>query len=128
MKPENQTLLYANTMLWAGFGVKLIDGPLEPLRRGYSVDFFGPMGLYFCLRTLLKSESKIAKAVYAGASFLAPAILEVGQKFGMYEGFFDPRDFLAYGLGVATALVIDNLTVKKEKESYSSAKSLDSIL
>ena len=46
---------------------------------------------------------------------LLPSIMEIGQKYHVLGGTYDPKDFLAYGLGVGLAYSIDRFSFRTEK-------------
>lgn len=82
---------------------------LPKIMSSYGFDFGAPCMWYNILRM-----SGVSRAISASTVFTIPSILEIGQKVGFYGGTFDPKDFIAYAAGTATALLIDvALTPKK---------------
>lgn len=82
------------------------------LSASYFSDLALPFGFYFLLAI---NEERFAFLrrwwIKAGIVFLAAALAEVGQYFGLYIlGLtFDPIDFIVYAGGVLLAALVDRL-------------------
>lgn len=83
----------------------------SPQINWYATDFFCPFLLYTGLR--------LKKLASQEGAFLTTAILatiaEQAQAEGIIAGTYDPKDFLAYALGTATAVGIDLLLSRNRK-------------
>ena len=98
---------YAALGLCLAMGSKLYDGPQEQLIHHYAWDVLGPIIYYNGV--FQPSDSRILKSA---VTLAVPSLYEFGQFLGVLPGTFDPKDFLAYGLGVAAAVGIDTLLQK----------------
>ena len=78
--------------------------------RSYFSDIFIPFVFYFllCAMEFTMPEMKSWKVKLA-VSFLLPSIAETCQAFGipLLGSTFDPLDYLMYGIGTASACVIE---------------------
>ncbi|MDP3729056.1 MAG: hypothetical protein Q8R18_06430 [bacterium] len=85
----------------------LVTGsPLELSIHNYGTDVLYPLGLYFFTRYLGISQITSIMTV-ATLSILS----EISDTFD--GGVYDPRDFLAYGLGLGIGYLIDSRISKK---------------
>jgi len=81
--------------------------------NSYCHDILLPFWAYNSMRFLTpKISSRLFSVSYA---FLGCSAFEVAQKFELYHGTYDPKDFLAYATGVGLAVAIDKLTSRKKK-------------
>ena len=86
----------------------------EILASGYTNEIALPFGVYFGLK-LINGDSFVPKLhvpIVLGLSFLA----EIAQK-QLQIGTYDEQDFLAYAVGMATAVIADKLIFKKPRPS-----------
>ena len=87
--------------------------PYKELMNWYGNDIVIPFGVYF-FNKLINSPVNINNWLNAAFVFLGCSALEAAQGLGLYYGIFDPKDFLAYGLGTGLALTVDKLTFRKK--------------
>ncbi len=59
-------------------------------------------------------SATVNKVVYATFIFLGCSAFEIAQGLELYNGTFDPKDFLAYATGAGLAIAVDKLTFKKK--------------
>ena len=45
--------------------------------------------------------------------FIGCSAFEVAQKFGWYVGTYDPKDFVAYGIGTGLGLLTEEIFYRK---------------
>ncbi|MFA6888041.1 MAG: hypothetical protein WC254_00935 [Candidatus Woesearchaeota archaeon] len=97
----------------------MVPEAYKEIITGYGFDVTLPMALYYWSRFLtggINPEDGIAKPKYILGSVLALAYTaEVLQYFGIdghdrLATVFDPKDFVAYAVGLGLALGIDKLT------------------
>lgn len=102
--------------------------------RSYLADFSGPFFWYGMLRSL-----DVPRMRAAAWPLMMCSAWEVGQRFHVIPGTYDPGDFLAYAAGVGAAFVveeagsriIDHFSSKKKttlKTIAVSSKPLENIL
>ena len=117
--PSKEKLMsgaYMGGFFIAGAISKRPDMPYKWLIGGHVHDVTLPVILYFFSKL---TNSPIAKNPYANAGtlFLAASALEVGQKFGLplsvFNGTYDPWDFVAYALGGCLAIGLEKLTFRR---------------
>jgi len=87
-----------------------LDGALFDLYYGYFSDLIMPFAGYFLLCAAEGQFPFLRQwQVKAAIAFLAPAIAETCQYFGIpvLGSTFDGFDYLAYALGVAIAVLLD---------------------
>jgi len=89
--------------------------------QAYGFDVFAPMALYYvldCFNQILGEP--VNKYIRGVVTFAIPATMELGQKFGLYHGAYDSRDFLAYATGVllsmGTEIIADKILSNRSKE------------
>lgn len=82
-------------------------GPFKSFLRGYLIDILLPFFLYF-LFTLNINQTTQKIAVGAGI-FVFGSVIEYLQYrgAGVFGSTFDPYDFIAYFVGVGSAIVFD---------------------
>jgi len=82
-------------------------GPFKNFLTGYIIDILLPFFLYF-LFTLNINQRTLKIAVGAGI-FVFGAVIEYLQYrgVGVFGSTFDPYDFVAYFIGVGSAIVFD---------------------
>jgi len=102
MAKKLQNYLLIAGSVAGGLATKFYEGPHESLVKGYGWDVIIPVYIY----NLYNIENDYLKA---GVVFAGCSALEIAQHFGLYHGTFDPKDFIAYGVGTALALGIDKL-------------------
>ena len=111
-----------------GIASKAYSGPFKDIIQGQGWDFAAAMGLYHVLSIpeslLFPIKNKIVKAA---SVFGMLSVLEIGQYFGIYPGTFDPKDFIAYAVGVLVALGIDKIIDSQLKTSPLDIKELSTI-
>ncbi len=114
-----QTYLFAagsfGLMFATGIYSKQYEGVGEQIVRGYAFDGMVPFSYYFMGKCFGFNEKD---------SFLFPVLIccagEVLQGAGLYNGTFDPYDFIAYAAGAGLAVGLDKVTSRK--------KSLDEVV
>ncbi len=108
-------LLYAGAFA-ANNLFKAAEGPYGELFTSYGADVALPFGAYY-LGKLINLPKIANEWVNAAAGFVGCSLFEVGQGLGLYEGTFDPKDFIAYAAGTGLAIGIDKLINRKRKEN-----------
>jgi len=76
----------------------------------YFSDFILPFGLYFLLCAAERQPCILGRwQAKLAIAFLLPSIAETCQYFGVpvLGSTFDPFDYLAYGLGATSAVIVD---------------------
>jgi hypothetical protein len=98
-----------------------------PFLNDYGWDFVFPWMVYHSFKAMahfgIKSEIDFRtadKILLGSVSMLIPSFGEVAQYFHAYPGVYNPRDFIAYGLGTAATLAFDFLKDKKSLERKAS--------
>jgi hypothetical protein len=90
------------------------QGPLPDLVNGYLLDILVPSAFYLllCLPETPRLHSWPVKAILV---FGAASSVEIAQFLGMpvLGRTFDPLDFVAYGLGVGLAVVLDTVVLPR---------------
>ena len=83
------------------------EGPFKSFLTGYLIDILLPFFLYF-LFTLNINQTWQKIAVGAGI-FIFGTVIEYLQYrgVGMFGSIFDPYDFVAYFVGIGSAVVFD---------------------
>jgi hypothetical protein len=83
------------------------EGPFQNFLTGYLIDILLPFFLYFLL-TLNINQKKLKIAVVA-VIFAFGTVIEYLQYrgVGVFGSTFDPYDFVAYFIGVGSAIVFD---------------------
>jgi hypothetical protein len=83
------------------------EGPFKSFLRGYLIDIILPFFLYF-LFTLNIDQTWQKIAVGAGI-FIFGSVIEYLQYrgAGVFGSTFDPYDFVAYFVGIGTAMAFD---------------------
>ena len=82
----------------------MYHGEYRPFVRSYGHDAIIPVTSFFAFKyfSRLKSRSVVAAYAFSGCS-----AVEIAQKYGWYDGTYDPKDFLAYAVGTLVALGVD---------------------
>ena len=113
MRINKKTIVVAIELSVAGLivlGSKLSDPALLMLYHWYFADVALPFGFYFLL-TMLEDRFPVLQPWWgkAAAIFALCASSETLQYFGIYAlaRTFDPVDYLAYGIGVLLAALVD---------------------
>lgn len=110
---------YVTLASFAGAGFsKLIESKFI---NAYGFDFFSPIALFAVSRA-----AGLNRKLSALSSFIIPSVLEGSQYVGSFEGVYDPKDFMAYGIGTATALGLD-LCLDSRRESENSLEEVAEI-
>ncbi len=121
--------LHAERVLW---GLVLLTGALNMLEiRGgfltsHLADLVIPALLYIhlrglCghpLRRLVPRRVRQSSFALAGVIFLASAVTEVSQVFwprGIFRGYFDPLDLVAFAAGIAACLVVETYLASRRR-------------
>ncbi|GEM_PF-7008010 len=92
--------------------------PYEGIVKGYVHDAALPFASYFYVRAMFKNF--LGCWAYAMDAFLVGAASEIAQGVGLYQGTYDPNDFVAYATGALLAVAVDKATDPR--------RSLDSIV
>mgnify|MGYP005623390231 CR=1 FL=1 len=106
-----------NLKYYLGFGIFCGYFPAKesdiPFLVNNGANIIESAGAYLTLSTLFGKK--------VGAStFLIASAMEIGQYYGM-QGTFDPKDFVAYGVGVLGGMglekIIDNYSAKRKEKN-----------
>src|SRR3989344_4164658 len=90
----------ASSLFSAGLA-QITKMPAMPeFSRNYGLDLFEPFIAYNILRGI-----GCGKIVATCSSLVLPFAVEIGQREGSFAGTYDPRDFIAYSLGVGLAIL-----------------------
>ena len=91
----------------------------------YFSDFVLPFGFYFLL-CATERQTPILRPWQAklATAFLLPAIAETCQYFGVpvLGSTFDPFDYLAYGLGATSAVIVDTQVFSRLLDFWTTQK------
>ncbi len=119
-RQEKITNLTLASIFLTGYVTSKLTAPqseITHLVRSYGADVCLPamwttgLALQDSLRHIDRSQAN------SGAlAFLGCTAFEYAQKFGWYDGVFDPKDFAAYAIGAIAAMRLTNLTARLRKE------------
>lgn len=95
----------------------LYDGDVRKfLTCGYINELITPFSMYFMMKVALGHEPKSIPISRPFNLFLLFGFGEFLQKGG-FPGVYDERDFLAYGVSLATAVIVDRLSFSQLEET-----------
>lgn len=98
----------------------LYHGPGKQFIYAYLHDITLPFSAYFMYNLMSKEQSRLGKALYV---FGGCSAFEVAQRFGLYHGTYDPKDFIAYATGAGLAFVLDKYLFQGARLSRKKFKS-----
>lgn len=100
---------YAVMALSAAFASRAV--PENENVYGHGLDFFLTAEVYFASKIIFSRNGwMLREEIVAPLAFSAGASLELAQKFGLCPGTYDPKDFIAYGLGAAVSYGLGKVT------------------
>lgn len=98
----------ASTVLLGVFS-SFYHGPGQEFVHSYLHDFTLPFSMYFAYNLILKRLNGAEKALFL---FGGCSAFEIAQRFGLYHGTYDPKDFLAYAAGAGLAYALENYLLR----------------
>jgi len=109
--------IWITTALTAAYAASAITGIVidNPYVQGNLNDVFLTGAWYFALKPFKLSKINTALSVMTLASFA-----ETMQLMGYIDGTYDPKDFIAYGLGACLAVGLDKILEKRKEKKLES--------
>lgn len=97
------------------------SGPLDEIVYAYAGNFSVSFALYF-LFTNLEFPQKFKGALAAICALVVAELFEAFDGFGVMSNTYDPIDFLANGVGIAMAFLLDTtLTGRRARRAKNQA-------
>lgn len=84
--------------------------PENELLYGHTTDFFSAATFYFACKSPITPERMLSGEIAALMAFSFCSSVELAQKFGLVAGTYDPKDFVAYGLGAGISYGLGKAT------------------
>ena len=78
--------------------------------QGHMHDSLGALAMSYYAKVLYNANPSINALV----AFFTASAAEVAQGAKLWEGTFDPKDFVAYGLGVSTYYAIEKISGRRK--------------
>jgi hypothetical protein len=107
--PGKKLSLPEKAVIFSGLAAYFADdsGIDNPILDSYGNNFGAPIFVHYLVR---KFNPNTTPEHRAAINVVLYSTAEIAQRVGLYPGTFDPKDFLAYGLGIGLAYTAEKLS------------------